>query len=513
MSEFSHSKLPQYPQSYWRDSETIHRFEKLSGDLEVDTVIIGGGITGLTAAYLLSEAGVKAALVEAGSLADGTSGYTTAKVTAQHGLIYDKLSHKLGSEKARQYYQANHEALNFIKDTVATKGIQCEMREQSAYVYSTSDTGLALLEKEYGAYQKLGISGEIIQNTLLPFETNGALVMQEQADFHPIKYLSFLAEAIHSRGGYIFEHSPAVDIEEGNKPVVKMKNGRKITCRRVVLATHFPFYDKKGIYFARLHAKRSYALAIKAKTIYPGGMYINAETPKRSLRSATVDGEEMIIVGGESHKTGQSKGTLRHYEILQNFAEETFGIKETLYRWSAQDIFTLDQVPYIGELTEGQPNIFVATGYAKWGMTNGTAAAMLIKDLILEIENPYRELYCPTRVNTSSAVKFAVQNADVAKHFVAGKLNMKQNAPEQLALDEGGAVKINGKRAGAYRDKEGALHLVNTTCTHMGCELEWNNAERTWDCPCHASRFSYTGEVLEGPATKPLEVLQPETGE
>jgi Rieske Fe-S protein len=259
-----------------------------------------------------------------------------------------------------------------------------------------------------------------------------------------------------------------------------------------------------------MYPDRSYVLGTKIDGDYPGGMYLSAENPTRSIRyTPLTNGEKLILIGGESHKTGQSKSTLDHYEALKNFGETIFNIKDIPYRWSTQDLTTLDKVPYVGHISSKYTNVYVATGYKKWGMTNGTSAALLIKDMIMEKKNPYTELYTPSRFDADPDIKnFALINADVAKNLVEGKLEITLRRAEDLDLDEGDIVLIKGMRAGAYRDPHGKLHIVNNTCTHLGCELQWNNGERTWDCPCHGSRFSIDGKVIEGPAQKPLEIIE-----
>ncbi len=239
-------------------------------------------------------------------------------------------------------------------------------------------------------------------------------------------------------------------------------------------------------------------------------MYISADDPTRSLRYTPVNGEPLVLIGGENHKTGQGPDTMLHYLALEAFAEKTLGIEEYVYRWSAQDLITLDKVPYIGPVTADKPNILVATGYRKWGMTNGTTAAMLLTDIILKKENPYRDLFSPSRFKKADPdiKKFISFNANVAGHLLKGKLEFVPKDPSDLQNDEGSVVMVNGKRAGAYKDPEGKLHIVDTTCTHLGCECEWNHGERTWDCPCHGSRYSYDGEVLNGPTEKPLRKIE-----
>ncbi|RAK20540.1 glycine/D-amino acid oxidase-like deaminating enzyme [Anoxybacillus vitaminiphilus] len=501
-------RLPQFPEPYWRDSVKLPTFPKLEKDIAVDVAIVGGGISGITAAYLLAQHGVKVALVEADRILNGTTGHTTAKVTAQHGLIYDELSNHLGEEKARMYYEAADDALQFIRNTIGKHNIECDWTEEDAYVYTNSHSYISKIINEFKAYEKLGIKGEFTESIALPIQIKAAVVMKNQAQFHPVKYLKKLVERMTKNGSEIYEQTTAISIERGTQPKVVTRDGYKITCEHVVACSHFPFYDA-GFYFSRMYAERSYIIAVKTAKDYPGGMYISAEDPVRSLRYTNVNGEKLVLIAGENHKTGQGVPMMQHYEALQSFGDEVLGIKEIPYRWSAQDFTTLDKVPYIGQMNERTPNIFVATGYRKWGMTNGTAAALLLTDLVLEKENRYRELYTPSRFYADPSVKkFISLNTDVAKHLIEGKLEFALREPENLAADEGAVVSVNGKRAGAYKDKEGTLHIIDTTCTHMGCELEWNSGDRTWDCPCHGSRFSIHGDVAEGPAKKPLKKLE-----
>ena len=316
-------------------------------------------------------------------------------------------------------------------------------------------------------------------------------------------------QAIIEQGGQIYEHTAALSVEQERPAVVATDGGHRITCSYVAACTHYPFYDGMGFYFARMHPERSYVLAVKTKKEFPGGMYISAEQPKRSLRSLVAGDDNWVLLGGESHKTGQGICTIDYYEALQAFGEQTFGIEAIHYRWSAQDLVTLDKLPFIGHLTSGKPHILVATGFRKWGMTTGTAAALLIDKLVAGEDSPYESLFAPSRFPADPSLKTLItQNANVAQHLIAGKLEMVHRRPSDLGKDEGGVVSVHGKRAGAYRNGQDELYIVDTTCTHMGCEVEWNEAERTWDCPCHGSRFSYAGEVMEGPAKKPLKRIE-----
>jgi Rieske Fe-S protein len=249
-------------------------------------------------------------------------------------------------------------------------------------------------------------------------------------------------------------------------------------------------------------------VAVETEKEYPGGMYLSVDSPTRSLRSTPYNGGKLILVGGESHKAGQGINTMKHYEALHNWGTQVLGIKTFPYRWSTQDLITIDKIPYIGPISSNQENIFVATGYKKWGMTTSTVAARVITDAIMRRGNDYKTLYAPSRFIMDPSVKnFLVQNFDVAGHLISGKVEMAEKKIEELTNGEGAVVKVRGKRAGAYKDTNGMVHIVDTTCTHLGCECEWNAGDRTWDCPCHGSRYTYDGDVIEGPAEKSLTKL------
>lgn len=501
-------KIPEFPASFWRETE-IPSFQKLEEDITVDVAIVGGGITGITTGYLLAKEGVKTAIIEAGKILTGTTGHTTAKITAQHGLIYDELIQHFGEEKAKLYYDASIDSLNFIKTTVEQNQIDCDFREQDAVIYSVSDEYAEKLQKEWKAYEKLNIAGKMIDSIPFNIDIKNGIAMPGQAQFHPLKYLRELVRLFVNAGGMVYENTTAEDIEDGDHPTVLLRNGKRIKCQYLIAASHFPFCDKKGLYFARMYVERAYVLGIKTDKEYPGGMYISADTPTRSLRSTPINGEELILVSGEGHKTGQGINTMKHYEALEKFAEDVFGIKEYKYRWSAQDIYTLDKIPYVGPITENQPNVLIATGYRKWGMTNGTSASHLLKDIVLNKENRYKDLFSPSRFNADPDIKtFVSANLDVAKHLIKGKMQLLYGNPDELQNGQAAIVTINGERAGAYKDENGTLHIVDTTCRHLGCEVEWNEGEKTWDCPCHGSRYSIDGEVINGPATKPLKKIE-----
>lgn len=502
----SKNSTHQFPRTYWREIE-LPSFEKLNEDITVDVAIVGAGITGITAAYLLAKEGVKAAVIEAGAVLNGTTGHTTAKLTAQHGLIYDELISHFGEEKAKLYFDSTSKAIQFVETAVNEKGIDCDFSKQDAYTYAYSEQYAKKIETEWKAYQKLGIEGDIVGNIPFDIQIKSALLMRKQAQYHPLKFLRGLLDEAVSAGCSVYENTTAqtIEDEESSQPKVVTRDGLRITCKHVIIASHFPFYDKPGLYFARMYADRSYAIGIKTNKEYPGGMYVSADSPSRSIRYTPLKEGNLLILGGENHKTGQGVDTLNHYLALESFAKEVFDLSEYHYRWSAQDLVTLDNVPYIGPVTANKEHILVATGYKKWGMTTGIMAAHLLTDYVMNRDNPSKELYSPSRFDADPDVKsFISTNADVAKHLIKGKLEFVPKDPGDLKDGEGSVVMHNGKRAGAYKDENGKLYIVDTTCTHLGCECEWNHAEKSWDCPCHGSRFSYAGDVIEGPAKKAL---------
>ena len=502
--------LPSESKSYWREINEIPSFPSLPGDIETDVVIVGAGLTGVTAAYLLRNSGLKVVVVEGRTMFTGTTAFTTAKVTAQHSSIYQKLISTFGEEKARLYYEANMDAKNFIELLVSQHNINCGYEKVDAYIFAETDDGMDTLKKEMEAYQTLGIKpSSLTKQTELPFPVKSALKMENQGQFHPLEYLKVLIQKSVEKGVQFFEQSRAKTVSSDS--IVEMMDGKKIKAKKILVCSHFPFNDGDGLYFARMHPERSYIVAAKARENDPKGMYINAEKPTRSLRNALgPDGTRYLLIGGEGHITGRYGGdTTENYEKLAMYGREQFHIESFDYRWSAQDLVTLDQLPYVGPMTSGNEDVLVATGYAKWGMTNSTVAARIMADNVLGKENPYAELYSPTRskLKKEDISSFTTNNASVAKEFIKGKTEKVDLTLDDLKAGTGDIGKVDGKKVGAYKDNTGKVYLVKPVCTHMGCDVAFNHAETSWDCPCHGSRFSYTGDVLEGPAFEPLEKL------
>lgn len=489
---------------YWIGTTKDTNYPELMEDMSIDVAVVGGGLAGITTAFLLKKEGFKVAVMEADRICKATTAHTTAKITSQHTLTYDKMIKTFGKELAQQYADANQYAIKFMEDLAKNNNIQCDFEIKGAYVFTQELGNVEKIRKEAETAASLGIPAEFVTEAPLPFPILGAVRFNNQAQFHPRKYVLELANKIPGAGSHIFENTRAVDIDEGETCTIKTGKGKKIMARHVIIASHYPFYDGKGMYFAKMYPSRSYLMAFKIEGTPPDGMFINIDTPGMTLRSQPYGGEQILIFGGESHKTAHGEQTSTHYENLRKLVRKIFNIKEELYHWSTQDYYTLDEIPYVGRLTANTPNIYVATGFRKWGMTNSTAAAIIIKDLITKGQSSWDLVYSPQRGTTGkAAAAFVAQNVDVAYQLISGKLE-NPNDDMDIKNGEGKVVEYKGKRTGAYKDEQGKLHLMDLTCTHMGCELQWNDGEKTWDCPCHGSRFKYNGDIVEGPALYPL---------
>ncbi|MFY9593925.1 MAG: FAD-dependent oxidoreductase [Clostridiales bacterium] len=496
------------PESYWIASTETTNYPTLNQDINVDILIVGGGFVGFACAYKLIEEGFKIAILEGNRILNGVTAYTTAKITSQHELIYKKLQKQMGIELAQQYADANQYAIKEIKRIAEKHNIECDYVPESAFAFTQQDKYIQKIEDEVKIATDLGIKATFVDEIPFNLPIKAAVRFDDQARFHPRKFTLGLAKYIEEKGVQIYENSRAVDIEEDNNGyIVTTDQGKKVTAKKVIIATHYPFYNKHGMYFSRIYVERAYVLAIQVKEKYPGGMYINIDDPARSLRNQKAENGELILVIGDHHKTGQGRSMVKHYKALVDFANNLFTVENIPYRWSTQDCMTLDGIPYVGNFTSNTPNLYIATGFQKWGMTNSIVASLLIKDLIIHGESPWEDVYNPSRKTIiASAKTFIVENYNVAEQLIDGKL---EQLPKEADLKPGDAkvLKIDGKRVGAYRDRQGELHLVNTTCTHMGCELNWNSAEESWDCPCHGSRFTYEGKIISGPAVNPLKAI------
>ena len=475
------------------------------GDVSVDVAVIGAGITGLSVATLLKRAGVRVAVIEARRVASGVTGYTTAKITSLHQLVYAELVRNLGAEQARIYAEANQAAIELVARVVHDNGIDCDFRRMAAYTYTEDPARVKDILDEVEASRRLGLPVDYTETTELPYPVRAAVRFDNQALFHPRKYCLALAGMIPGDGSHLFEMTRATDVEEGAPCTVVTERGT-VRAEHVVLATQIPFLDRGG-FFARTSPSRSYAMGVRIDGPVPEGMYISVEEPARSVRPHPVGDKTVLIIGGEDHKVGQDEDTRQRYAALEAWSHERFTVRSIDYRWSAQDYMPVDNVPYIGRLTPGSERVYVATGYKKWGMTTSTVAGVIIADAILGRENPWSTLFDATRVElTRSAQTFIKENANVAQRFVGDRLSLLHTPSlAELAIGEGKVVEVDGEKVAAYRDEAGVLHTVSPICAHMGCVVSWNSAETTWDCPCHGSRYDYEGRAIQGPTVKDLE--------
>jgi len=473
--------------SIWNQSALLPRFPALEGHRTADTVIIGGGMAGILTAYLLQQEGQDVAVVEANRIGNGQTAGTTAKLTAQHGLIYSRLTSTLGPETAGQYARMNQTAVARLRHLVQAQHIDCDFQDCTAFLCAASDP--APLEAEYAACQALEMDVFLTQDTELPFPAQ-ALGLRHQAQFHPLKLLAALAEDLT-----IFEHSRVLEVED---QLVRTASG-SISAETIIFACHYPFVNAPGYYFARQHQERSCVLALEG--IEPLQNYYLGIDDGLSFRSWG----NILLLGGSGYRTGENRQG-GQYERLEQIAKRHWPHRRILCRWSAQDCIPMDGIPYIGRYAESRPHWLVATGFQKWGMSTSVAAAETLRDLALgRAPAPDSTVFSPQRFHASASAK---QLAEDSLHAVRGLgrrlLEAGRIPAEDLPAGHGGIVELDGEKLGVYRSERGELLAVSVKCPHLGCQLEWNPDEKSWDCPCHGSRFDVYGHLLDGPAQTDL---------
>jgi len=497
--------LPGTAASLWLHESPVTTYPQLDGDLSVDVAIVGGGIVGLTAATLLKRAGATVAVIEAGRVARGVSGHTTAKVTSLHGLRYSGLASSWSEEAARAYAESNQVGVEGIAQLVEEEAIDCDFERVPAYVYAETSERVRAVEREADAARVAGLDATLVREVDLPFPVQTAVRLGDQAQFDPYRYLTALARGIPGEGSHLLERTRALDVDEGEPCRVRTAQG-SIVAGDVILATLIPFLDRGG-YFARSRPERSYLIAYEAdRPTALGGMYLSAEEPTRSLRTATRGGRRLTLVGGEGHTTGQEAHAAEHVLRLERFAQEHFGPGTVVNHWSSQDFTSKIGVPFVGRLTPLSSRVHVATAFGKWGMSAGTAAALILSDAIMRRPNLWAWLYDPNRLRPASGLASLLgHNLGVARRFASGRLAPPAAGPESgLEPGEGRVVRSGTRLVGVSRGSDGEVRRVSAVCTHLGCVVAWNDAEESWDCPCHGSRFDAAGNVLQGPAVEGL---------
>jgi glycine/D-amino acid oxidase-like deaminating enzyme/nitrite reductase/ring-hydroxylating ferredoxin subunit len=492
-------------ESVWLATADLPSHPVLETDLDVDIAIVGGGLVGLTTALLAQRDGARIAVLEADRIGCGTTGYTTGKVTSQHSIIYAELIERHGDEDARRYAQANQAGVEQVAALVNQLGVDCDLTRAPAYAYTRQAESREKIEAEVRAAAALGLPAKLTHDIDLPFGIEAAVRFENQLHLHPGRYLAGLAAAVTNAGGVIFDRTRVTAIDEQRDRSVQLTAAdHKIRANQTVIATLLPL-GVIGGYFAKTRPMRSYGLAARLRAAAPTTMAISVDSPTRSTRPWLVAGGNGLIVVGNGHETGADGDSEAMYADLEQWCRSTFDVETIDYRWSSQDYSTPDRIPYVGR-SPLSSMVFVATGFHKWGLSNGTAAAMMLADALEGRDNPWLPAFDATRIGDAHAVGELVKdNLKVGKEFVAGRLARTKALPaDQLPRGEGGLVDLDGETVGGYRDADGRLHAVHPTCTHLGCPLRWNPAETSWDCNCHGSRFDRDGAVLDGPAVAPL---------
>lgn len=505
-------QAPTDGQSLWMATSAAPERPSFAGEDRVDVAVVGAGITGLTTAVLLTQAGMRVAVLDMGAVGQGVTGFTTAKISSLHELIYGELTDRHGEETARTYGEANEAAIAQIAQLVDDHAIDCAFERRAAVTWTRQPDMVDAVRREDQVARRLGLPVRPATAADLPFAVQAAVVFDAQAQFHPRDYLLGLARIVDAGGSTMYQHSRVVGLRPGAPNRLTVINPDRpdrrdhgvLRADHVVIATQLPFFDIGG-FFARAHPMRSYLVSAPVGGSVPDSMSISAGSPTRSLRTYDRDGRRHLLIGGESHRPGVSLDERVHWEHLERWGREHFDLGPVDYRWSAHDYTPVDGLPYVGRLAPLGPQLWTATGYRKWGMTNGTAAAMILAGAITGRHVPWAAAFDAQRLTlTASARTFITENATTGYHFVRDRLGLPGPAAVDDLRDGDGRVVRAGPRAVAVSREAGQLRGVSPVCPHLGCHVRWNRAERSWDCPCHGSRFTAEGTVIQGPATKDL---------
>lgn len=489
----------------WKRAADASTFPRLEADLSVDVAVVGGGITGVTAALLLAEAGQRVALLEGRQIAAGVTGHTTAHLTEAIDLRYHRIEGKFGRDAAKLVRESSRAAIEKIATLSSSCLDGCEFKRLPGYLFAADAAGVAEIETEREAAKRAGAEVDL-GVVPLSLAAGPGLCFRNQARIDPVRYVGALAQKVPRASAHVFERTQVVEIEPGEPCRLRLEHGPTVSARAIVLATHAPF--SKVSFQLKISQYRSYALAGPLAD-FPEALFWDTQDPYHYLRPAIVGGQRQLIIGGEDHKTGKAPDGPpdQPFTNLRAYAA-TLGMQPNAY-WSAQVVESVDGLPFIGPPAASEP-VHVATGFAGNGMTFGTLAAMMLTDALLGVANPYAELYRAGRFKPLASLGSVVsENVDFPTHLVTDPLHASERfEPANLAAGDGCVVRVDGARLAVYRDQGGRLHALSAICTHLGCQVAFNSVERSWDCPCHGSRFDIDGAVLDGPATKPLERRQ-----
>ena len=495
--------------SIWLETFKYNKtFEKLNQNISCDVCIIGAGIFGLTCAYYLTKQGFNVAVLDRDDIGTKATGHTTAKITSQHGLIYKHLIDDYGLHFAKSYLYANQKAIDNIKEIIDTENISCDFNFENHCVYTTNAKDLKSIQDEINAVNSLDFNCEFVTKTGLPFDILGGICFKNQAQFHPYKYLCGLCNSISGKAK-IFTHTTICNVKNnGSFYTSYSDNNYKIESKFVIMASHYPFINIPGFYFSKMYQSTSYLIAIETNKTLFKGMYLSASDPIFSFRTAKFGNKNFLLIGGANHKTGESHDFSTTYGVLENIAKKYYPDCKILYHWNTRDCITLDKIPYIGLYSSNLPNFYIGTGFNKWGMTSSNVAGNIIVDMINVKENPYSFVFDSTRIKPiKNADEFKNVIVQSSKSLILDKIKRSDLQLDNIAPNSGGIIEVNGQKVGIYKSQDNKFFAVNPICTHLGCLLSWNNIDKTWDCPCHGSRFDYTGKSLYDPSFKDLEVF------
>ncbi|MDT0168750.1 FAD-dependent oxidoreductase [Pseudarthrobacter sp. BRE9] len=493
------------PLSLWLATAGATDFPGLRGTVEVDVAVIGGGIAGLTAALALKRSGRSVAVLEAGRIGTGVTGHTTGKVTSLHRLVYTDLNRTHGSSAAGIYGLANQAAVEHIAHVVAAENIPCGYRRVANYTFAGTEALLPQVRAEAELAARLGLPAAFTTEVPLPFPVAGAVRFDGQAQMHSVQYLQGLAARVHGDGSFVFEGTRAEELQEGTGVKVVAGNGT-VLAADAIAATNVPFGDH-GRFEALCPPHRSYIVAATVETPPLDATFISADEPMRSLLTVQLNGMTYLLAGGEGHPAAERVDPASRHARLAGYARSRFGAGPVAYRWSTQDAMPRDGLPYVGPLNPDSHHAFVITGLRKWGLTNGTAAALMLTDLLNGIPNRWAPLFDSNR----SPSQTGGRTERAAETTEAGSAGGGESRPREvarqlagLAPGDGTVIETAGTNTAYYRDQAGGVHAVSAICTHLGCTVGFNRGDRTWDCPCHGSRFEVDGKVIQGPAAEDL---------